>query len=48
MLAESLGYNLMYVLVLCDLDMIVIFGKYWCVVIMECLRRLQERRHVHC
>ena len=28
MLVESLGYNLMCVLVLCDLDMIVIFGKY--------------------
>ena len=26
MLAESLGYNLMYVSMFCDLDMIVIFG----------------------
>ena len=35
MLVESLGFNLMSVSMLCDLDMIVIFGKYRCVVIME-------------
>ena len=35
MLVESLGFNLMSVLMLCDLDMVVIFGKYCCVVIME-------------
>ena len=35
MLVESLGYNLMSVSMLCDLDMVVIFGKYRCVVIME-------------
>lgn len=35
MLVESLGLNLMSVSVLCDLDMIVIFGKYICVVITE-------------
>src|SRR3954467_10574632 len=35
MLVESLGYNLMYVSMLCDLDMVVVFGKYRCVVIME-------------
>ena len=35
MLVESLGYNLMYVSMLCDLDMVVVFGKYCCVVIME-------------
>ena len=34
-LVESLGYNLMSVSMLCDLDMVVIFGKYRCVVIME-------------
>src|SRR3954468_22875798 len=34
MLVESLGYNLMYVSMLCDLDLIVIFGKYGCVVFM--------------
>ena len=35
MLVESLGFNLMSVSMLCDLDMIVIFGRYRCVVIME-------------
>lgn len=35
MLVESLGYNLMYVSMLCDLDMIVIFGKNKCIVLME-------------
>ena len=35
MLVESLGYNLMSVSMLCDLDMVVVFGKYHCVVIME-------------
>ena len=35
MLVESLGYNLMSASMLCDLDMVVVFGKYHCVVIME-------------
>src|SRR3954469_19194199 len=35
MLVESLGYNLMSVSMLCDLDMVVVFGKYHCVVVME-------------
>ena len=35
MLVESLGYNLMSVSMLCDLDMVVVFGKYRCVVTME-------------
>ena len=35
MLVESLGYNLMSVSMLCDLDMVVVFGKYCCVVVME-------------
>ena len=35
MLVESLGYNLTSVSMLCDLDMVVVFGKYHCVVIME-------------
>ena len=35
MLVESLGFSLMSVSMLCDLDMIVIFGRYRCVVIME-------------
>ena len=34
MLVESLGYSLMSVSMLCDLDMIVIFGKYRCIVLM--------------
>ena len=28
MLVESLGFNLMSVSMLCDLDMVVVFGKY--------------------
>ena len=35
MLVESLGFNLMSVSMLCDLDMVVVFGKYRWVVIME-------------
>ena len=35
MLVESLGYNLMSVSMLCDLDMIVIFGKYRCIVLLD-------------
>ena len=35
MLVESLGFNLMSVSMLCDLDMIVIFGKYRCIVLLE-------------
>ena len=35
MLVESLGFNLMSVSILCDLDMVVVFGKYRCVMIME-------------
>ncbi len=35
MLVESLGYNLMSVSMLCDLDMVVVFGKYRCVVVLE-------------
>ena len=35
MLVESLGFNLMSIPMLCDLDMLVVFGKYHCVVIME-------------
>src|SRR3990170_2335928 len=35
MLVESLGFNLVSVSMLCDLDMVVIFGKYCCVVLME-------------
>ena len=34
MLVESLGFNLMSVSMLCDLDMIVIFGKFRCLVLM--------------
>ena len=34
MLVESLGQNLMSVSRLCDLDMIVIFAKYRCLVLM--------------
>ena len=30
MLVESLGYNLMPVSMLCDLDLVVLFGKYGC------------------
>src|ERR1043165_1281453 len=32
MLVESLGYSLMYVSMLCDLDLVVLFGKYGCLV----------------
>ena len=35
MLVDSLGFNLMFVSMLCDLDMVVVFGKYRCVVVME-------------
>ena len=35
MLVESLGYNLMSISMLCDLDMVVDFGRYRWVVIME-------------
>ena len=35
MLVESLGFNLMFVSMLCDRNMIVIFGKYHCLVLME-------------
>ena len=35
MLVESLGFNLMSVSMLCDLDMVVVFGKYRCIVRME-------------
>ena len=35
MLVESLGFNLMSVSMLCDLNMIVIFGKYRFLVLME-------------
>src|SRR3954464_9407786 len=34
MLVESLGYNLMSMSMLCDLDLVVLFGKYGCVVYM--------------
>src|SRR4051812_15619789 len=34
MLVESLGYNLMSVYMLCDLDLVVLFGKYGCIVFM--------------
>src|SRR4051812_44019468 len=34
MLVESLGYNLMSVSMLCDLDLFVLFGKYGCLVQM--------------
>src|SRR5215216_1073368 len=35
MLVESLGFNLMSVLMLCDLDMVVVFGKYRSLVLTE-------------
>ena len=35
MLVESLGFNLMSVSMLCNLNMIVMFGKYCCLVLME-------------
>src|SRR3954466_1528794 len=34
MLVESLGYNLMSVSMLCDLDLAVLFIKYGCVIFM--------------
>src|SRR3954468_494481 len=34
MLVESLGYNLMSMSMLCDLDLVVLFGKYECLVQM--------------
>ena len=40
MLVESLGYNLMSVSMLYDLNMIVIFGKYCCLVLMESKKSL--------
>src|SRR3954463_8051541 len=33
-LVESLGYNLMFVSMLCDLDLVVFVGKYGCLVSM--------------
>ena len=35
MLVESIGFNLMSVSMLCDLNMIVMFGKYHFLVLME-------------
>ena len=35
MLVESLGFNLMSVSMLCDLDMVIMFGTYCCIVLME-------------
>ena len=35
MLVKSLGFNLMSVSMLCDLNMIVLFGKYRCLILME-------------
>ena len=35
MLVESLGFNLMSVSMLCDLDMVVVFGKYRCIVLIN-------------
>ena len=35
MLVESLGFNLMSVSMLCNLNMIAMFGKYRCLVLME-------------
>ena len=32
---ESLGFNLLSVSMLCDIDMVVVFGKYRCIVLME-------------
>ena len=45
MLVESLGFNLMYVSMLCDLNMIVIFGKYCCLVLMESGKSLVFEGH---
>ena len=35
MLVESIGYNLISISMMCDLNMLVLFGKYGCVVFME-------------
>ena len=35
MIVESLGFNLMSVSMLCDLNLIVLFRKYRCLVLME-------------
>ena len=35
MLVESLAFNLMSVSMLCDLDIVVVFGKFRCLVLME-------------
>ena len=35
MLVESLGFNLMSVSMLCDLDMVILFSKFRCLVLME-------------
>ena len=52
MLVESLGFNIVSVSMLCDLDMIVIFGRYRCVVIMESDKskvfEVVKRGFVHC
>ena len=45
MLVESLGFNLMSVLMLCDLNMIVLFGKYRCLVLMESDKSLVFERY---
>ena len=47
MLVESLGFNLMCVSMLCDLDMLVVFGKYCCVVIMEPDKMLERTQANH-
>ena len=36
MLVESLGFNLMSISMLCDLDMVVVFGKYRCIMLLVC------------
>ena len=47
MLVESLGFNLMSISMLCDLNMIVLFGKYRCLVLVEhCSSHLNEGRVV--
>src|SRR3954462_7293586 len=45
MLVESLGFNLMSVSMLCDLNMIVLFGKYRCLVLMESDKSLVFERY---
>ena len=45
MLVESLGFNLMSVSMLCDLNMIVMFGKYRCLVLMESDKSLVFEGH---